>query len=189
VLSERFHTRGVQCFLPQSSFLPPIAVSSYTPFLHGLADFFFDCTAICFLTGVFFSSSFFQRLQANISLLAPTLLLEVILCFLPTSVVIYSSGLLPSDVPCLSRFIFGSFDTCSLRNVSHSLLTLDSWLLHFAGIRENTCSWNNNKNTSQESCCLWWIYDIRVYACVRPNHRQMLKSLSLMKVLNSCSGL
>jgi hypothetical protein len=55
--------------------------------------FFFDCIAICFLTGFFFSSSFFKRLQANISPLAPTRLLEVSLWFLPTSVVIYSSGL------------------------------------------------------------------------------------------------
>jgi hypothetical protein len=52
-----------------------------------LADFFF-----------FFSSSFFKRLEANISLLAATLLLAVSVCFLPTSVLMHSSGRLPFDV-------------------------------------------------------------------------------------------
>ena len=57
-----------------------------------------------------------KRLEANISLLAPTLLLEFSVCLMPKSVVIYSAGLLPFDVHCLkmgdefSHFIFSGFD-------------------------------------------------------------------------------
>jgi len=111
--------------------------------------FSFGCIVTCFLAGFFFPSSFFKRLEANTSLLAPTVLLEVSVCLLPTSAAIYSAGLTPFDVQCLkmgdefSYFIFSSFDACRLRNVSRlkrQLLTLDSWILHFTSISENTCS-------------------------------------------------
>jgi hypothetical protein len=130
--------------------------------------FWGGCIVTCFLAGFFFSSSFFKRLETNTSLVAPTVLLEVSACFLPTSVVIHSSGLLPFDGHSLkmgdefSHFIFSSFDACRLTNVSRlsrQLLTLDSRILRFTSISEKTCSWNDNKSTSQQSCFRYWICD------------------------------
>ena len=149
VFSGRFYTRDVQCFLPHSSFPPHNRILFLYPFSSEAGGFFCGCIVTCFLAGFFFSSSFFKRLEANISLSAPTHLLEVSVFLLPTSVAIHSAGLLPFDVHSLkmgdefSHFIFSSFDACRLRNISRlrtQRLTLDSWILHFTSVSENTCS-------------------------------------------------